>query len=54
MFDTLTDGSKFYGICGTSLIARCCNGKTKHCGKLEDGTKLRWMYYEDYLKSTAS
>ena len=54
VFDTLTDGSKFYGICGTSLIARCCNGKTKHCGKLEDGTKLRWMYYEDYLKSTAS
>lgn len=27
---------------------------TKHCGKLEDGTKLKWMYYEDYLKSTAS
>lgn len=54
VFDTLTEGAKFYGICGASLISRCCNGKAKHCGKLEDGTKLQWMYYSDYLESTTS
>ena len=53
IFDTMTDGAKFYGICGASLIARCCKGITKTCGKLSDGTKLQWQYYENYLKSTA-
>lgn len=24
--------------------------KYKHCGKLPDGTPLKWMYYEDFLK----
>ena len=54
IFDTMTDGAKFYDIRGTSLISRCCKGITKHCGKLVDGTKLQRKYYEDYLKSTAS
>lgn len=22
----------------------------KHCGKLEDGTKLQWIYYKDYIE----
>ena len=33
-----------------SNISSCCAGKLKSCGKLEDGTPLRWMYYKDYLK----
>ena len=24
-------------------------GRRKYCGKLKDGTKLQWMYYEDYI-----
>lgn len=54
IFDTLTEAAKTYNICGASLIARCCKGKTKTCGKLKDGTKLKWKYYDNYLESTAS
>ena len=49
VFDTISDASKFYG-CDASGISKCCRKKEKHCGKLKDGTKLSWMYYEDYLK----
>lgn len=31
-------------------ISDACNGKAKTAGKLPDGTKLQWMYYEDFLK----
>ena len=30
----------------------CCRGKRKSCGKLDDGTKLVWMFYNDYIKLT--
>lgn len=54
IFDTMTEGAKFYDICGASLISRCCRGATKTCGQLSDGMKLQWKYYKDYLESTAS
>lgn len=38
------------GIADRGGISKCCKGKQKHCGKLEDGTKLSWMYLEDYKK----
>lgn len=31
-------------------ICKCCKGERKSAGKLPDGTKLKWMYYDDYLK----
>lgn len=33
-----------------SHISKCCKGKLKSSGKLEDGTRLKWMYYNEYLK----
>ena len=36
-----------------SGLIKCCRGKTKYCGKLEDGTKLVWKYYEDYIKEVS-
>ena len=50
IFDSVKQASKFYNIKSYSNISRCCAGKLKSCGKLEDGTPLRWMYYKDYLK----
>lgn len=41
--------SKFYNI-NRSHISCCCQGKRNYCGKLSDGTHLKWMYYEDFLK----
>lgn len=31
-------------------IFRCCYGEKRTAGKLEDGTRLKWMYYDDYAK----
>lgn len=31
-------------------ISKCCRGELKSAGKDENGNKLIWMYYEDYLK----
>lgn len=31
-------------------IGACCKGKRKSAGTLPNGTPLKWMYYEDYLK----
>jgi len=36
-----------------SNIGSCCKGIYKYSG-IENGVKLRWMYYKDYLKSTTS
>lgn len=36
--------------CSYSGIRGCCIGKYKHCGSMKDGTKLSWMYYDDYIK----
>ena len=36
--------------CDNSDIGKCCKGRKKSCGKLEDGTPLQWMNYIDYLE----
>ena len=43
MFYTITEGAKYYN-CDNSSIIKCCKGKYKSCGKLEDGTPLVWRY----------
>lgn len=47
IFKSIEDASKFYNI-QSSGISKCCNGKSKSCGKLTDGTKLVWMFLEEY------
>lgn len=32
-------------------ISDCCKGKRKSSGKLADGTKLTWMYYDEYINN---
>ena len=49
LFDTIKKASKFYNI-DNSSITKCCKYKQKTAGKLEDGTRLKWMYYEDYIE----
>lgn len=43
IFYGLLDSSKKYN-CDPTSISKCCNGKRKSAGKLEDGTKLVWRY----------
>ena len=50
VFNCQREAGEFYKIKTYNNINTCCRGKRNYCGKLSDGTKLRWMYYEDYLK----
>lgn len=53
VFDCIKQASEYYHIENLrSHISSFCNGNRKnfkYIGKLEDGTKLTWMYYENYL-----
>ena len=46
IFDTATEGAKKYNT-NLAHVISCCRGKLQSSGKLEDGTKLRWAYYEE-------
>lgn len=57
IFLTIKKAAKYYD-CKASSISRCCKGycynknkkvKVNYAGKLPDGTKLAWMYLEDFL-----
>lgn len=49
-FECILEASKYYDINRCSII-QSCSGKRKTGGKLEDGTKLVWMYYKDYINN---
>lgn len=40
------EAAKYYDIKSDSHISACCRGTRNYCGKLPDGTKLKWKYYE--------
>jgi len=52
-FDCIDYAIEYYGKQGINLrhIGECCSNKRKSCGKLPNGEKLKWMYYEDYIQS---
>jgi len=55
VFNSIIEATKFYGFKSKSAICGCCNKRVKSAGKDEStGKKLHWMYYEEYLESTAS
>ena len=45
IFNSQTEAGNYYKC---SHICRCCKGKSKYSGKLPDGTRLQWVYLEDY------
>lgn len=51
IFNSVKEGADYYK-CNNSNIINCCKGIIKSTGKLKDGTKLIWRYYEDYFKMT--
>ena len=50
IFNSIKEAAKYYSI-RESGIQACCSGRYKYSGTLPDGTKLHWMYYEEYIKS---
>ena len=50
MFNTIKEASDFYN-CDKSVLAKCCKGTRKSCGKDEKGNPLIWIYYRNYLET---
>lgn len=50
-FMTAMDASRKYNVTDGG-IRLCCQGKLNTSGRLKDGTSLRWIYWEDYIKMT--
>ena len=46
IFDTITEASNKYNI-NHACISDCCNFKQHTAGKLPDGTRLVWRYYQE-------
>lgn len=44
IFKSMTTASEYYNIKGTAHLCQCCKGERKSCGKLKDGTRLKWKY----------
>lgn len=51
VFEQIKVAGEKYGLKNPYGICEVCSGvgKKKSAGKLEDGTPLKWMYYEDFL-----
>ena len=51
-FEQIKIAGEKYGLKNPYGIGEVCSGskKKKSAGKLSDGTPLKWMYYEDFLK----
>lgn len=56
VFNSIQEALKKYPNANSTNITNCCicgsTGKHKYCGKMEDGTPLKWLYYEDYITKT--
>ena len=47
VFNSIRKAKAFYNA---TNITTCCQNMNRYSGKLSDGTPLKWMYYEDFLK----
>ena len=52
VFTSISEAARYYGIKNKSNISHCAKGTANYCGILDDGTRLEWMYYYDYLEQT--
>lgn len=47
LFSSMAKVKLHYNV-DSSHLSDCCNNKRKHAGRLFDGTRLEWMYYNDF------
>ena len=50
IFDSVTHAAKTYKL-ETTNISKVCKGKQRSTGKLPNGTKLTWAYYDEHLSN---
>lgn len=51
VFDGIVDAIEHFNLCKGAKIDAVCRGVRKSAGKI-NGEPAKWMYYEDYLKTT--
>lgn len=51
IFNSISDATLKNKLRNSSGISQCCLNNRKSAGKLPNGTKLTWMYYDEYLKT---
>lgn len=49
LFENAKKASEYYNI-DNSHILENCKLKSNYCGELENGDRLQWLYYSDFLK----
>ena len=52
VFNNARYGAEKYSIKDEDSIRDCCKNNQFYCGTLENGEKLVWRYYEDYINMT--
>ena len=50
VFSNMQECVKKYTNTLISGISQCCNGEYNSHGSMNDGTKMQWLYYREYLK----
>lgn len=50
IFEQIKIAGEKYKLKSIYKIGENCSGYIKSAGKLSDGTKLHWMYYDDFIK----
>ena len=51
VFDSILEACEYYNFsCGTSISKACKSNFRISCGRLEDESRMYWLYYEDYLE----
>ena len=49
VFYSMGEAGRYYEMKSYTDISLVCRGKRNYCGKLPDGTPLKWMYLSDFL-----
>lgn len=48
IFESCKEASGKMGVSYTG-ICKACNGKSQYSGKMEDGSKIKWAFYDEHL-----
>ena len=52
IFPSLAIASEYVDIKDYDSITNCCRGESNYAGKLKDGNRATWAFYDDYLNMT--
>lgn len=48
IFESISDGTRMYGVRAGDIVS-CCKHRLHHAGRFNNGQKLVWIYYDEWL-----